>query len=799
MKDPKTKSINNFDRQKSSLKYVNKNHDKMDAYALACGVPAYTEDLPLENPLYLKILFSPHAHAEIININSAPALAIEGVSHVITHKDVPHTRFTTAGQGFPEPSPYDALILDTKVRFCGDRVAAVLAETPEAAKAGVKALEVTYKLLESVFDPEQAISGFAPVIHDEKDCKYPIDVTYDPSKNLVAEINVEIGDFEGLNKNSDDITVLNRFTTGYTSHCAREPHAASAWIDHQGRIVIRSCTQVPWHIRRLVARALNLSVSRIRVIKPRIGGGFGGKQEMILEDLCAYAALKYNRSVLTVLTRDEVFRSARVRHPMINDLHIISTNKGIIKALKMDLLLNTGAYGGHGLTVASNAGSKTLSLFSGVPDMTFNARAVYTNLPVAGAFRGYGAIQAYFGLGVSLDIIADKLNIDPIEIYLKNGVKEGESPEILKSLGEGGEGCPIQYNSVGLYECIKQGAAEINWYKHHRMYRSPELNKGSLKRGVGMACILQGSGVPDIDMGAVTIKLNEDGSFNLLCGATDLGTGSDTLMAVIAAEILDTPPESFVVTSSDTDVTPFDVGAYASSTTFVTGEACRQAALKMKTKLINEAARIMNYSADELECSNSCIKKIDSINENERVTFADIGTSTLYSSNQHQISVTASNCSPTSPPPFSAQFAEVEVDIETGRVRIVNYVAAVDCGTPINPIQAEGQTEGGVVTAIGQALYEEYHFDSKGRMLNPNFEHYKTPGPKDTPRIKTILVPTWEPDGPFGAKSVSEVVVNGPMPAIANAIYDACGIRLYEAPFTPERVFKALKSKMNIE
>jgi CO/xanthine dehydrogenase Mo-binding subunit len=552
---------------------------------------------------------------------------------------------------------------------------------------------------------------------------------------------------------------------------------------------------VPWHIRRIVSRAIQVPIKKICVIKPRIGGGFGGKQDMILEDLCAFGALKYNRSVIAVMSRSEVFTSARVRHPVENKLEIIFKKTGIIKAIDMDLLLNTGAYGGHALTVASNAGSKTLSLLSRVPHVKFHARAAYTNLPIAGAFRGYGAIQAYFGLGVMIDRIAEELKKDPIEIYLKNSVKEGESPKILESLGEGGEGCPITFNSVGLYECIARGAEEIGWYKKHRLYREPgcfqsDCEGSNQVRGVGMACILQGSGVPDIDMGAVTLKLNEDGSFNLLCGATDLGTGSDTLMAVIAAEVLETEPDMFIVTSSDTDVTPFDVGAYASSTTFVSGEACRRAALKMKQALIEAAAEILDIPAGELELKSAGIE-----GRGQRLTFAKIGTSTMYLKNQRQICVTGSNCSPTSPPPFSAHFAEISVDKETGRIYIIKYVAAVDCGTPINPVQAKGQTEGGVLTGIGQALYEEYHFGQKGNLMNSSFEHYKMPGPLDTPDIKTILVPTWEPDGPFGAKSVSEVAVNGPMPAIANALYDACRIRLNRAPFTPERVLRALNEK----
>jgi CO/xanthine dehydrogenase Mo-binding subunit len=434
--------------------------------------------------------------------------------------------------------------------------------------------------------------------------------------------------------------------------------------------------------------------------------------------------------------------------------------------------------------VACNCGSKVLPLYRW-PNVRFNADAVYTNLPVCGAYRGYGATQAAFALEIQMDEMAHAIGMDPVEFRLKNHIRKGETSPVFKALGEGGEGVEQSIGSIGLERCIKQGAKAIGWKNKRR------AGKGPLKRGKGMACLMQGSSIPQVDMGAAYIKLNEDGSFNLLVGATDLGTGSDTVLAQIAAEVLGVGVDKILVRSSDTDVTPFDVGAYASSTTYLSGEAVRKAALEVSRQIRKVAAAMLDAKASDIILADSRA----STRSGDSVPLAELASRSLYEVDQRQIGALASHVTDKSPPPFSAHFAEVEVDCETGLVKVIKYVAAVDCGTAINPVLAEGQIEGAVLNGISYALCEEFIFNEKGRMRNDSFREYKIFCTRDLPELQTILVPTHEPTGPFGAKSVSEIGINGPLPAISNAIHDATGVRLREAPYTPERVLAALEEK----
>jgi len=767
----------------NEFKVVGHSVDKLDGLALATGREKFVADEVPQGTLHVRILESPYAHARIASIDAAKALAIPGVRAVLTHRDVPRIPHTTAGQGFPEPSPYDTFMLDNKVRFVGDRVAVVAADTREAAQAALDAIKVEYHQLEPVLDARDALRPGAPVIHDEPEAHVIIPIPYEPQRNVAAKVHAEVGDAAKAFETAD-VVVQGEFETHYGQHCPIEPHVTLAHVDARGRIVIRTSTQVPFHVRRIVAERLNLPVSKIRVIKPRIGGGFGAKQEVLLEDVCAALALKTGRPVLLEYTRAQEFVSARTRHPQILQVKAGAKKDGTLTAYSLKIIMNTGAYGSHALTVICNSGSKTLPLYRW-ENIHFSGDTVYTNLPVGGAYRGYGATQAYFPLECLMDELAEKLGMDPIELRRRNHIQVGQTSPIFKALGEGKEGVEQTIDSCGLDRCIELGAAEIGWAEKRGKGRTAD---GPIKRGVGMACLMQGSSIPEIDMGAAYIKMNEDGRFNLLLGATDLGTGSDTILAQVAAEVLGCHAADILVYSSDTDFTPFDVGAYASSTTYLTGQAVIKAAKQARDQVLEVASKLLSTPADSIVLEGAECRSPDG----RKVTFADVGRHSLYIAAQFQIQGVGSHITRKSPPPFSAHFAEVEVDTETGFVRVLKYVAAVDCGTAINPKLAEGQTDGAVLNGISYALTEEYLFDRRGKLLNDSFNHYKIFTTADLPELKTILVPTYEPTGPYGAKSVSEIGINGPIPAIANAIFDAVGVRLTRSPFTPERVLKAL-------
>ncbi|HPN30258.1 MAG TPA: molybdopterin-dependent oxidoreductase [bacterium] len=766
------------------MKVVNKSVKKIDALALSQGKHLFTGDLTPPNALYIKMLWSPHPHAKIKSIDLSDAEKMPGVKCVLYHGNVPRIPHCTAGQGYPEPSPYDTFMFDTKVRFVGDRVAAVAAETAEQAIDALDAIKVEYELLTPVFDYDEALKEGAPIIHDEKDAFVPIPIPFEPQKNIVAKVGMKVGDFEkGMNE--ADYTFEQTFETSYAQHCPMEGYISWAQLDPYGRIIITTSTQVPFHTRRIVARTLDIPVQKLRVIKPRIGGGFGCKQEMLLEDVVAMVTLRTKRPAFWALTRDEVFRSGRTRHPMRIKVQFGVKKNGDLSALGLDIINNTGAYGGHGLTVMSCAGSRVIPLYH-VENINFDAKSIYTNLPVCGAYRGFGATQAYFAVESMLDVMAEKINMDPLEFRKRIHILTGESHPAFEALGEGKPGTPMNIGSCSLDECINKGANEIGWNK-----RTPHTAKsGRYRRGLGMSIHMQGSSVPEIDMGAASIKMNDDGSFNLLVGATDLGTGSDTVLAQIAAEELETTVDKFIVYSSDTDMTPFDVGAYASSTTYLSGEAVRKTAEKVKKQILKVGAELLHKKIEEVDVCDAHVVALDG---SSKVSYQDIALYSLYENNQFQIAAIDSHITHKSPPPFAAHFVEIEVDTETGKIKVLKYVAAVDCGTAINPQLCEGQTEGALLNGISYALTEEYRFDANGRMTNPSFSSYNIFSMRDKPEIKSIIVPSYEETGPFGAKSVSEISINGAMPAIANALYNATGARIYKAPFTQERVWRAIQ------
>ena len=760
---------------------VGRNLHKVDGYKLVTGAPAFTDDIQMPGMLYGKLLASPHAHARIRRIDTRKAKALAGVHAVLTYRDVPRVPHTTAGQAWPEPSPYDTYLLDSKVRFVGDRVAAVAAESRTIAEKALRLIEVDYEVLPAVIDMEQAMAPGAPVIHDEPDSTK----IYDPSHNIAGYILREIGNVEEGFRESD--YVLEReFRTHRQQHAMLEPHVTICWLDPNGRLVIRTSSQVPYHCRRQVAMILQLPVSRIHVIKPRIGGGFGGKQELLLEDICAALTLAARRPVKMEYTREEEFYMARSRHPQILRMKIGVAADGTLLANQMTVLATTGAYGSHANTVQGNTGSKVLPLYR-TPHMRFECHVVYTNMPVAGAFRGYGCPQGFFAQESMADEIAAYLGIDPVEFHLKNTIRLGDIDRLSAQLGEGKEGLPRVIRSCGLQEGIRKGAEAIGWTAKRQTHDGPLPN---LKRGVGMSCSMQGSGIAGVDWASAFLKMNEDGSFYLQVGASDVGGGADTVLSQIAAETLGVTLDKIVITSGDTDITPFDVGAYASSTTIISGGAVKKAAEKVRAQILSLASKMLETPVEKLEC---CDNQVFTVCEcRKSVTMNDIALQALYRE-KTQIMDGASHFNTDSPPPFCATFAEVEVDTETGQIKVLHLATAVDPGVAVNPMQAEGQVEGAVTQGMGFALTEELLLDGAGRPLNPNFRDYKIFSAKDMPRLTTILVETEEPLGPFGAKSISEVPINGPAPAIANAIYNAVGVRIRKLPIRPEDVLRALR------
>jgi putative selenate reductase molybdopterin-binding subunit len=761
------------------LQVVGKPAVKVDAEKLARGRAVFTDDLHLEGMLYGALLTSPHAHAHIRHIDVSRAHALPGVHAVLTHEDIRRVKYASGGQSYPQPPPYDQVCLDNKVRHVGDRVAVVAAETPEMAEKALHLIEVEYEPLPLVLDPEEATAVGAPVIHDEEDTEG----IYDVQRNLVHHIEAEVGDV-GTALEAAEHVFEGEYRTPKQQHAHLEPHVCITYLDEDDRLVIRTSTQVPFHIRRMVAPLIDLPVKRIRVIKPRIGGGFGNKQEMILEDLCAHLTLKTGRPVRMEYTRKQEFSSSRSRHPNIMRYKIGITGNKVVAA-DLYLIGDTGAYGSHALTVQMVGGFKGLTLYN-PPNARFVSDVVYTNKPPCGAFRGYGAMQCQFGIEVLMEEIAEQLGLDVVAFKRANWLKVQEPMHLSQTLGEGREGFEQALESSGLEQCVTIGLKATDFYAKRTSNKNQD---GHLRRGIGMAVVMHGSGIAGLDMAAATLKMNDDGSFNLLVGATDLGTGSDTILAQIAAQELGIPVEDLIVYSSDTDFTPFDKGAYASSTTYISGGAVRKAALKIREQVCQHAARMLDLErADQLVLRDRAVITPDG----RSVTLAEVALSSLHQRDQHQIMATASHMSYQSPPPTAAQFAELIVDTETGHVEVERLLMVVDCGRVINPITAGGQVEGGMAQALGFALCEDMLFDEEGRLLNDRFGAYHVLNASEMPEMDVIFVQTDEPSGPFGAKSVAEIAIDGVAPALVSAIHDAAGVWVRELPATPERVSRKL-------
>lgn len=779
---------------------VGKPEPKVDAMKLAQGKPAFTADYEIRGLLHAKVLHSPHPHARIKSINTQKAESLAGVAAVLTHMDIPRVAYSTAGQSHPIPGPLDCFSLDHKVRFVGDRVAFVAAETRGIAEEALGLIEVEYDVLEPVLDPGKAMDPGTPVLHDEDD--YVNFADSDPSRNLAAQIRIDIGDVEAGFADADYI-FENEYEVPKVQQAHIEPHVVVSYWDEDDRLVIRTSTQVPFHTRRILAPVLGLPIKRIRVIKPRIGGGFGGKQEILAEDVAAHLTIATGRPVLYEYTREEEFIASRSRHPMKIRLKTGIKADGTLTANEMYALSDTGANGAHALTVTGNTGHKAMALYVGdgayrqQPNIRFYADIVYTNHPPSGAYRGYGVPQGFWPLERQMEKIAAEMGFDPIEFRMKNTLRAGELHPFSTAWSEGREPRPETIQTCGLEECVRQGKAAIGWdQKFGNETWRLGTTSSKLRKGVGVALVMQGTAIPYLDMGGASIKLNDDGSFNLLVGATDLGTGSDTVLAQMAAEVLGCEVGDILVYSSDTDFTPFDKGAYASSTTYISGTAVVRAAEQVAEKLRARATMMLNARGNGPKVQPQDVllgNGLASTHDGRFVTHSEIGHHSLHQEAQEQIMGIGSYMSPVAPPPFAAQFAEVTVDKETGQVIVDKLVMVVDAGVVVNPITASGQIEGGMTQALGYAVCEEMVYDACGQAREKDFRDYHIFNAHEMPELETIFVETFEPSHPFGVKAVAEIPMDGVAPAVANAVFNAVGVHIDSNPVTPEKIWSALK------
>ena len=780
--------------QTEAWKVVGKPEKKVDAVKLVQGKPAYTADIEKRGLLVAKVLHSPLAHARIKKIDVSKAKALPGVAAVLTWQDIPRVVWSTAGQSDPIPGPLDTFSLDNKVRFVGDRVAFVAAETAEIAEKAIGLIEVEYEALPTVLDSSKAMDPNAVRIHEEPE--YINFADSDPGRNLAAKIRIDIGDVEKGFNEADEI-FEEEYEVPKVQQVSIEPHVTVTYWDEDDRLVIRTSTQVPFHVRRMLAPVLELPVKRIRVIKPRIGGGFGGKQEVLMEDVAAHLTIATKRPVIYEYTREEEFIAARSRHPMKIKMKTGVKRDGTITANEMYALSDTGAYGCHALTVTGNTGHKAMALYVGdglyrkSPNIRFYADIVYTNTPPAGAFRGYGVPQGYWPVERHMEKISRALNLDPIEFRLKNAIHAGEYHPFSTAWNEGREPRPEIVHTVGLEECVQQAKAAIGWDTKFGN-EAWHVGKPHFRKGIGVALVMQGTAIPYLDMGGASVKMNDDGSFNLLVGATDLGTGSDTVIAQMVAEVLGVPLDDIITYSSDTDFTPFDKGAYASSTTYISGAAAVKAAEMAAERIKIRAAKMLEVT------DHTTIKlsgKMAIAPNGKSVSLSEIALDTLHRNDQEQIMGIGSYVSPSSPPPFGAQFAEVTVDIETGVVTVNKLVMAVDSGVIVNPLTASGQIEGGMTQALGYAVCEEMRYDEKGNAIERDLDRYHIFRSNEMPELTTIFVETFEPSHPFGVKAVAEIPMDGVAPAVGNAVFDAVGINVNANPILPEKVWRALRGK----
>lgn len=761
------------------MKSVNKPVRKKDAMSLVTGKPVYTDDVTQGNSLIVKLLRSPHAHALIEEIDTERAKNITGIECILTYKDVPKSRFTTAGQSYPEPSPYDRLILDKRLRCVGDPVAIVAGIDEKSVDKALSLIKVKYQVLEPLLNYRNAKDNKI-IVHPEEDFKSLVDVGADNKRNLCSTESMCIGDVEDELSKCAHI-IEETYHTKANNQTMMETFRTYTSIDAYGRLHVISSTQIPFHVRRILSNALQIPKSQIRVIKPRIGGGFGAKQSVVSELFPAIVTWITKKPAKMIYSRKESFTNGSPRHESEIKIRLGADENGIIKAIHMYSLWNAGAYGDHGPTTVGLSGHKAMTIYN-ANAYRFDFDVVYSNTMGAGAYRGYGATQGFFALESAVNQLASKLNMDPTILRMNNMLT---SSNIGKTM-------PTYYNeelrSCTLDKCLVKAKEMIKWDEKYP-YRDMGNNK---VRSVGCAVAMQGSGISFIDVGAAEIRLNDDGFYTLMIGATDMGTGCDTILAQMAADCMDCDYDNIVVHGVDTDLSPYDTGSYASSTTYITGMAVVKACESLRKKIMSAGAEKLSCTVDEVEFDG---KTVYSINNNEGISLVELANYNFVGSNNY-LSASESHYSPTSPPPFMAGLVEIEVDKLTGKIDLIDYVGVIDCGTVINPNLARVQAEGGIVQGIGMTMYEDIIYDKNGRMINDSFMQYKIPSRLDVGNIRIDFESSYEPTGPFGAKSIGELVINTPAPAIANAVFNATNVNIRSLPITSEKIVMGmLKTK----
>ena len=762
------------------MKFVNNRVMKKDAMSLVTGQAVYTDDIAPKDALIVKVLRSPHAHAIVKNVKKDIALKVPGIECILTWEDAPKTRFTTAGQTYPELSPYDRKILDERVRYVGDAVAIVAGENEKCVDRALKMIKVEYEVLKPVLDFREALDNEV-VVHPEEDWEVKVPISPDVKRNLICHDVLEEGDVEAEFAKCKYV-IEETYLTKANQQTMMETFRAYTYKDAYGRLVCVASTQVPFHVRRILATALDTSKSNIRVVKPRIGGGFGAKQSVINEIFPALVTWKTGKPAKIIYSRKESQIVSSPRHQMQITVKLGADENGKLKAASLYTLSNAGAFGDHTPTTIGLTGHKSLPLYtSHVNAFKFAFDGVYSNTIPAGAYRGYGATQGVYALETTMNKLALKMNMDPIEFKKKNLLKEGDYMPAYH--GETANSCTLE-------KCLDKVKEMINW---DEKYPCKDLGNGKV-RSVGLAVAMQGSAISNVDVASVTIKVNDDGFYSMMIGATDMGTGCDTILAQIAADCLDTHVDNIVVYGVDTDISPYDSGSYASSTTYLTGNATIKTCQILREKIIAAGADMLDIKLEDADFDG---EKVYSVKEERSISLKDIANNAMCYSN-HTLTATAKEKTPVSPPPYMAGAVEIELDKETRHVEIIDYATCVDCGTVINPALATVQTEGGLVQGIGMALYEDVQYDNKGRILNDSFMQYKIPTRLDMGKIRVEFESSYEPTGPFGAKSIGELVINTPSPALCHAIYNASGVWINELPMTSEKIAMGIL-KNNIE
>ena len=741
---------------------------------LLLGKPVYTDDLTPKDCLVVKLLRSPYANAIIKDINTAIAMKVPGIEAIYTYKDIDQhqKRFTCAGQTYPEPSPYDRLILDQHVRFIGDPVAIVAGETENCVDKAIKLIKAEYEVLEPVLDFTTALDN--PIlVHPEDNWEALCPVGADNKRNLCAHDESSNGDVDKV-LDDCDIIIDRTYHTKACQQSMMETFRTYCTIDTYGRLNVISSTQIVFHCRRIISHALGISPSLIRVTKPRIGGGFGAKQTSVSEIYPAFVTWMTKKPSKIIFSRYESLTASSPRHEMQMHVRLGATKDGIVKAIDLYTLSNTGAYGEHGPTTVGLSGHKSIPLYGKAEAFRFTSDVVYTNIMSAGAYRGYGATQGLFAVESAVNELADMLHMDPFDIRFKNIVKEVDV-------------MPAYYNQVNtscaLDRCLTRVKEMIKWDEKYPV----RMISDTKARYVGMGMAMQGSGISSVDVGSATLKLNDEGFFTMNIGAADMGTGCDTILSQIAAEVLECDTDDITVFGADTDISPYDSGSYASSTTYVTGKAVEKCALELKSRIEKLGAKLLKCDVDDVTYENKLVR-CDSTGET--VSLADISTASMCG-NDISLSVTYTHSSPISPPPYMVGAAEVEVDLLTGESKVIEYDACVDCGTPVNPNLARVQAEGGILQGIGMTISENITYSDKGKLYENSFLQYKIPSRMDIGHINVDFESSYEAAGPFGAKSIGEVVINTPLPAITDALSHAAGKRFYTLPITPEQIAMA--------